>query len=517
MSSGPAVEAEMGHAAVAMTSPASSYRGALKATALSGASNFAELALRLVKAKVIAVRLGPQGIGLFGILTAVTGLVSSVASLGITSSGVRQVAAACSSSDDESIARVVFTLRRTSLILGLLGTLLLAITATPLARVFAGSDEHARWLLLLAPLILLGSVNGGQTALLRGLRRIGDLARLRIIGAVVGTTFAVPLVWFLGWLGIPLAMLATSATSLASSWWYARRVRIIPLNFTAHELWSEARLLFSLGAAFLITDLQGPIVQNALRAILLRQTDLATVGQFLAAFSLSHTFVGFVLKAMGMDYLPRLTKHHNDPVTLNRLANEQTEIALLVATPATVALVVLAPLVIPLLYSHRFDAAVEVFRWQCLGVLLKVASWPLGYVLKAQGRRVAIVATETITNLFYVGIFGALVFWFGLLGAALSFALLYLWYLALIFSVVRSATGFAWSLGSGRTLLVALLTLTVALLIVDHVEGAARWLSASALVVVTCVWAYRGLERRLQMAIAPHLYRLFQRAFQGTF
>lgn len=82
---------------------------------------------------------------------------------------------------------------------------------------------------------------------------------------------------------------------------------------------------------------------------------------------LSHIHVNFVLQAMGMDYLPRLTRHKDDPVECNRLINEQTEVALLLAVPGVTALVMLAPLLLPLFYSHRFDEAVDVFRWQCLG------------------------------------------------------------------------------------------------------------------------------------------------------
>lgn len=493
-----------------------SYREALKATALTGFANFAELVIGLAKSKVIAVKVGPEGIGLFGILTAVTGLVSSVTSLGITSSGVRQVAAAAGAGDTARIARVIYTLRRTSLVLGLLGSGLLAVLATPLAKMFAGSAEHARWLLLLAPMILLGSVNGGQLALLRGLRRIGDLTRLRLIGAAAGTAFAVPLVWFLGWLGIPLAMLATSACSLGASWWYARRVRTPRPELSAVAVWSEARQLFALGAAFLLTGLQGPVVQNALRAILIQQTDLATVGQFLAAFALSHTYVNFVLQAMGMDYLPRLSRYHDNPVTLNRLVNEQTEIALLIAAPGVVALVVLAPLLIPLLYSHRFDAAIAVFQWQCLGVLLKVASWALGFAVVAQNRRTAFVVTETLSNLFYVAVFFVLVRFLGLAGAAMSFAVLYLAYLGLIYFTVRMSTGFTWSPGARSVFLTGLGAVILAVVVHECLNGWPQWTAGFALVALVAVWSYRQLERRLGVALVPKALALLRKRIQSV-
>ena len=483
-----------------------SYRESLRATAITGFTNFSTLAVSLVKSKVIAVRVGPEGIGLFGVLTAATGLVSTLAGLGITSSGVRQVASATGAQDPHAIARVVYTLRRTSVLSGVLGMLAVLLLAEPIARLTTGSEEYAWLLRLLAPLILFTSVNGGQIALLRGLRRISDLARLRIFGAVVGTALAVPLVWVWGLHGIAPAMLMASSVGLAASWWYARQVRVAVQRLSWPEVAGEAAALFSLGAAFLFTGLQQPIVQNALRGILVHASDLATVGQFLAAMALSHTYVNFVLDAMGLDYVPRLAQKKDDAVEINRLVNEQTEIALLAAVPGVTALVVLAPLVIPLLYSSRFDQAIEVFRWQCLGVLLKVASWPLGYVLIAQARRTAFVITESVTNLVYVGAFYVLVRAAGLTGAAVSFAVLYLWYLPLVLLTVRHYTGFCWTPGARRTLLAGFAAYALALAAQAHLVGPWQWGAEALLVAGVGIWSYRELCRRLDMPIFARLW-----------
>jgi PST family polysaccharide transporter len=375
--------------------PSSSYREALKATSITGATSVVEVLLRMVKSKVIAVVVGPGGIGMFGVLSSATGLVSTLVGLGITGSGVRQVAAAAG--DQAQVARVTHTLRRTSVILGLIGTAVVLLLATPIARVAAGSAEYAGYLMLLAPLIFFTTVSGGQTALLRGLRQIATLARLKVIGVFFGTLFALPFVLKWGLDGIAPAMLMTAAVILVASWWYARQVEIPSVSLSAREFLGELRGLVGLGAVFLLTGLQATGIEFLLRTILLHQTDLATVGQFLAAAALSHVYVNFILQAMGMDYLPRLTRVKDDPVACNRLVNEQSEVALLLAGAGIVALTVLAPLLIPLLYSGRFAAAIEVFRWQCLGVLLKVASWPIGFVLIAKGMRTTFLVTETST------------------------------------------------------------------------------------------------------------------------
>ncbi len=112
------------------------------------------------------------------------------------------------------------------------------------------------------------------------------------------------------------------------------------------------------------------------------------------------TYIGFVLTAMGTDYYPRLTAAIHDHATVNRLVNEQTEVALLLAGPVFLAMLGLAPWVIQLLYSSRFRPAVDVLRWQMLGDVLKVASWPLGFIILAAGDGRTFMLTESLAWAF---------------------------------------------------------------------------------------------------------------------
>lgn len=493
---------------------ASGYREVLKATSITGVSSLVQILLRMVKSKVIAVAVGPTGIGMFGVLTSATGLISTLVGLGINSSGVRQIAAA--DGDEDHTARVVRTLRRTSSVLGLLGTIVVLIFAKPIARLTTGSEEYAGYLMLLAPLIFFTTVNGGQIALLRGLRLISTLARLSIIGAVVGTGLAVPFVLILGLDGIAPAMLVTAAVTLGASWFYARQVKIPDVTLTPGQFRDEVSRLLGLGVVFLLTGVQTNAVQFTIRTVLLYLTDLVTVGQFLAAAMLSHVYVGFVLQAMGMDYLPRLTRNHHDARSCNRLVNEQTEVALLVAGPGIVALAVFAPLLIPVFYSAQFSAAIEVFRWQCLGVLIKVTSWPIGFVLIAKGMRRTYLVTETVSNVFYLAIFFIFAKAFGLIGAALAYAALYLFYLAMVLILVHKVTGFWWSACAQTVLVTTVASYVSTLAINAWVPSPWGAIAGFCLVIATCLWAYHQLCRRLDLPLARVVVQKLKQITQRT-
>jgi PST family polysaccharide transporter len=161
---------------------------------------------------------------------------------------------------------------------------------------------------------------------------------------------------------------------------------------------------------------------------------------------------------MGTDFYPRLTAaaDHNDQC--NRLVNEQTEVGLLLAGPGILATLALAPLVLRLFYSSGFLAAVGVLRWICLGSLLQVVTWPMGYVLIAKGRQALFFGTEmtwAIASLVFTW-YG--IRWFGLIGVGMAFAAAYVVYGILLIVIVGSLSGFHWSGANTRIgLLYALL------------------------------------------------------------
>ena len=481
----------------------SSYRVALKATSITGLSQVVVLLLRFVNVKVIAVILGPAGVGLFGILNSVIGLVSAVVGMGMSGSAVRQVSEASASADAVRVARVIWTLRRTVLGLGCLGAMALLMLATPISVLSLGTSEYATTFAVLSLAVLLGTVNGGQTALLRGLRKIPELAKLSMWGAFWGTAVSVPLVWLWGLAGIAPAMVVTTAMSLLASWWHARKIQVAAVVMNRSLVVSELRGLLGLGVVFLVVGVMEAAVQYGFRAILAHDADLVVVGVFQAAASLSMVYVTFILQSMGQDFYPRLTGIAKDDAAVSRLVNEQAELSLLVAGPGILATVAFAPWLIHILYSDQFVAAVDVLRWQCLGVLLRVASWPLGFVLLARGEGRLFLVTEVATHAFHIGAFWILVQAGGLSGAAFGLTASYLFYLPLIYLLVRRVSGFAWSSAAVRALMIPATAYAASMLACNLLPKPWESVVAATVAAAVGIYAYRKLARMTEHPPCP--------------
>lgn len=439
----------------------SSYRSILKSTSLIGGASVIVVLISMVKTKFVAILLGPAGVGLMGMLVQITGLITTVSGMGLASSGVRQVAEAVGTGDDEQIALTVKTLRRTVWLTGSAGMLVMILACVPISMITFDSTDYALSIAFLGITILLAAVTSGQACILQGTRRIADLAKTSIIGAANGMLISIPCFYLLGEQGIVVSLILCAIASLLTSWWFARRVSIKAIELPWRASVGEARQMLSLGIGIMGAGLVSALSVYVIRVVLLRQFDLSNVGIYQAAFGLAGIMVGFVLSAMGADYFPRLTAVAHDNDQVRRMINEHSEISILLSLPLLAAMMVFAPLIIQIFYAESFAAAVPLLRWCLLGALGRVLSWPLAYLILAKGKGRLFFAVELAAACFHV----AAVYFFalrhGLNGAGVAFMALYVFYTGLMLLVTQRLIGPTWQRGVVKLVILAVIVMGV--------------------------------------------------------
>jgi len=406
--------------------------------------------------------------------------------MGVNTSGVRQIAEAAGSNNAKRVACTALVLRRTSLVLGLIGMSVLLLLCRPIAQLTFGNRAHAGAIACLSLTVLFMEVANGQTALIQGKRRIGDLAAISICGAALGTILSISIICAFRENGIVPFMIAVSGLGIATSWWFARRIKLEQVSISAPLVRSEVKALLGMGLAFMASGTMTNTVSYLTRVMVIRGMSLEAAGLYQAAWGLSGVYVGFVLAAMGADYYPKLAAVAGDDSEVYRLVNEQTEAALLMAIPGILVTIAFAPTVIHMLYSPQFAPAGSILRWQILGVLGRVMSWPVGLVLLAKGCVKTFLWTEVVSNIVYLGLIWIGMKMFGLSGLGMAFFGLYIFHIGLMLGVLNRTCGFRWTnanvqLGAGAVLA------TAAVFVVTSGVVSARWGMALACVVIVAV------------------------------
>ena len=489
-------------------SDSNSHRQILRSTSIIGSASLLNIVMGIARTKVLAVLLGPTMIGLVSLYSGLMSTATTVATMGIGTIGTRQIAEALTQQDDERALAVV---RRAmfwcALLLASAGALVVWSLREVLAIKVLGGAEHATIVGWLSLGVALSVAGASQGALIQGMRRIGDMARLSVYSSVLNTVLGVALLWQWRQTGLVAYVLLGPLVSFLLGHWYVSRLpKIAFRDISIQQMAHQWQALLSFGVPFMSAGLVGALVNLWMRVEIGSTLGAESLGQFQAASTISLQYIGFVLAAMGADYYPRLTGVLHDHKAATRLVNEQTEIALLLSAPVFIAMLGMAPWVIHLLYSSAFAPAVDVLRWQILGDVFKVASWPLGFIILAAGAGKTVFCVESFVILLTGGMIAGFSSSFGLQITGIAFLVSYAVHLSLVYWLAKRRIGFQWTDNVARLLVITfLICAAVAVISVLY------WWGSIVAVGATLVFGIYTLIRLSHMSNAGRITTISRR------
>jgi O-antigen/teichoic acid export membrane protein len=419
-----------------------------------GSGSLIGMTLGMAAMKVLAVVLGPSGVGLFSLLRQTHQTAVTVSVLNGQMAIVQGVASR------EENARPAFLSTVLWIIAGMgVGVSLALLVFAPqvsswvLDRSDAQAIQAVRWL---APTVLLGAGQAYLIGLMNGYRAVGSVALVQLSG------FAT-----LALLALPAARLAKSGQILAFSWLLAASAAVAALvamvfsfkhgHLTA--LWKTSRLRFTRASAqaflpmagtFLLTGFVGTAVPLCVRALAGRGFGLHGAGILDVAWTLSMAYIGLLLSSFSTYYLPVLSGM-SDPAARARMILQVLRLALLLMVPLVTAMIVLKPLIARLLYSSDFLPALPIIRWMLIGDFFKVASWVFSFTMIAGTDMRTFLWTEVVCGAATLaGAMVVLLHFQWLPGIGVNYMLLYIGYLIYTFHYVQRRHQFV---PDGRTIL----------------------------------------------------------------
>lgn len=414
-----------------------SYGHVLKYTSLFGGVQGLNILVGLIRNKLVALLLGPSGMGLASLFNTALTFISQTTNFGISFSAVRNVAELADSGDDVRIAHFVRTVRAWSVVAAVVGAFVCVMLGPLLSNVVFSWGDHTLHFILLSPAVAMIAVTGGETAILKGTRQLRSMATVQVLTVIASLVISVPIYYFFGVSGIvPVLVLMAFATMLPT---LSYSLRLYPLHISKLRFADitavlvEGRPMVRLGVAFILSSVATSGAEMAIRAFLNYNADLCIVGLYNAAYVLTVSYAGMVFSAMETDYFPRLSAVNHDNAAVNLTVNRQIEVSLLVISPLLTLLAVSLPLLIPLLYSGKFLPMLPVAKLALLGMYFKAMSLPVAYIVLAKGRSAEFLMLEIISAVIFVLlIIGGFTSW-GLIGTGVAILLNEFFYAIIVF------------------------------------------------------------------------------------
>lgn len=463
----------------------------------------------LARNKVLAVLLGPAGVGLAGLYFSLITVLGTLTGLGVGYSGVRQIAEANRSGEKIRVAQIAIVIGRVLAISNIIGALILCLFSRQISQATFGDTKHAFGVAEMSLVLVFTGISGGQMAILQGLQRIKDLITCAILGSLVGSLVSVIVIFFLRERGVAWFLVINAVFAFLSSWWFSRQIKLVSTTVSLGSAIQEAKALFGLGIGLMSAVLLTSAVAYFTRMIVIRTLGLTATGQYQAAYMLSAYYVGFILNAISLDFYPKLSGVSKNNREANRLMNDQIEIGLLLAIPGLTATLVLAPWVLRFCYTGAFVAATAIVQWAVIGVFFSMISWPLRHLQMAKGLGSLLIITETVFAALQIFLNWVCITKWGLQGAGIAYMLSFVAHAAGMYILCRRLSGFAWS---RRVLLISLPGLLLLMLsfaavkLLPIVWGAGLGLGFC---VVACAASLYGFQKVLGLNIKTMLSRRF--------
>ena len=392
------------------------YKHILQYTGLFGGVQTLNILVGMVRNKLVAMILGPDGMGLISLFNSTLKLMSDSTNFGISISAVKNISEYFDKSDEIKLADTVKLVRSWSLLAGLLG-MLLCILLSPLLSKFTFSwNGHTLHFILLSPIVFMMAISSGELAILKGIRKLKNLAFISIYNVLGALITSVPLYYFFREKAIVPSLIIMAFIQMILTIVYSYRTYSLKLMNKFRSL-RDGLDMIRLGIAFVLAGVLGSGADFVIRSYMNNVGGIDTVGLFNAGYMLTMTYVGMVFAAMETDYFPRLSGVNQLRFSFNQIVNRQIEVMLLLVSPLLVLFALLLPILLPLLYTGKFLPALGMMQVIMLAMYFRAMCLPVQYIPLAKGDSVSYLLLEAIYDIILVvavlysfnryGLFGA--------------------------------------------------------------------------------------------------------------
>lgn len=361
----------------------------LKAMGIFSGLHFLSILCGIVRTKLVAMWIGPAGVGVISLYNYTMDTIKSVVTLNLRQSAMPEITHGTA----EQKAEIGYATVHTALFLGLCGAVLTVLLSPLLSRLAFGSYDYSWGFAALAPTVLFATMADARSAFLQGLDRLGELARAAMWSTLLSTLVAIPLFYFFRMSAIvPVLVIYGLATFAFLA--FPRLPK--PSKTPSMEAVVATGKRFAKRGAFITMGVfVGVLAEYLLRIFITSQAGEAGVGVFQSGSTIINSYVGIIFAAITMEFFPRLSATIDRRHITGVIVGHEISMAMWILLPVVVVFLAADELVVRILYSEEFLTVLPYLSVAILGVFYRIVAWCFSYVILAKGDGKMYILTET--------------------------------------------------------------------------------------------------------------------------
>ena len=411
-----------------MSDNKTSYQQILKTTSLFGGVQFFNIVISVIRIKLIAIFIGPAGMGIISLLNSTLNLISSISGLGIETSAVKNISENFKNQDLNTVLKTINIIKKIVFFTGILGMLLTIFFSKVLSILTFGNSTHTYSFIFLSITVLFRQLSSGQLAALQGLRKLKLLAKANLYGNLFGLLFSIPIYCFLRIDAIIPTIVIASFSGLIFSFYYSDKVKIEKVKVSKMLILSEGKSIMKLGFMLTLSGSLTLLSTYLIQIYISKNGGLEEVGFYNAGITLLNSYVGIIFTVMSTDYFPKLASINSDNDKIRLSVRQQTFISVLIITPIIVIFLTFISFITRVIYTPRFNQIIPMVCFGIVGMLFRAVSWSMGFILIAKGDSRMFIKTAIGFNTLFLAMNIIGYYFYGLKGLGLSFCVYFLFH-----------------------------------------------------------------------------------------
>ncbi|MFS8082944.1 MAG: O-antigen translocase [Ginsengibacter sp.] len=387
-----------------------------------------------VVTKVVAVRIGPQGMAYYGQYQNTIAILTMLGTAAISTGIIKYL----SEYKDDSIKmqKVINTSVVLVISCSFIISLFTMIGSSYLSKAAFKTTDFWIVYFLFGLFTTTVSLNAIFLAMLNGLKLIKHLTFINICTSLTGIILIVTLSYYFDLIGVLISSSILSGIIFI--------VNVFLLKKTGIQWWPNfktwdkqiLKLLMNFSAMAVVSGFLLPFAQILVRDKIIVALSVEQAGYWQAVMKISDYYLAFVTTVLSVYYMPRLSELKQNKAVRTEIFNGYKLILPIVAVMSFL-IWLSRDLIIHLIFTPSFLPMRQLFAFQLLGDFFKIGSWLLAYLMMAKALTKTFIVTETIFASCYVLLAYFFINHFGLIGATYAFAVNYALYWVLIFVVTR--------------------------------------------------------------------------------
>ena len=390
--------------------------------------------------KVLAIYVGPSGYAALGQFQNAVQMITTFAS-GAVNTGVTKYTAEYK--DDVAAQHRVWRTAGTIALSGsLFFSVLIVIFNETLAIWFLKDAGFGGVFVWFGATLVLFTLNTLMLAILNGKKEIGKYVIANIAGSLFSLLVTALMSMSYGLYGALVALAVYQSLSCFITFFLCLKSPWFKLSYMIGTLDKKTAINLSKFTVMALSSaLCVPISHILVRNHLGETFGWQSAGYWEAMWRLSSAYLMLVTTTLSVYYLPKLSELKESKDIKNEIL-QGYKVIFPVAIACGLIMYFLRDFIISVLFTSDFLPMRDLFGWQMLGDVLKIASWILGYVLAARAYWKIFVFSE----LFFALLFYVLVVVFSsfeLESAVIAHAVTYALHFCFMFAVMKKKGIFA--------------------------------------------------------------------------